>query len=75
MTRPCRQRFVDDQVVEVYEASDGTWRRGIVEAGKEASPRGDYQFPGGYEVCVWIRGDRLWVRNDRRHIRPAPVKQ
>ena len=74
MTRPCRQRFTNDQIVEVYQTSDSTWRRGIVEVGNEASPRGDYQFAGGYDVAVWIRGERVWVRNDRRLLRPMKAE-
>lgn len=69
MTHSCRQRFIDDQVVEVF--LDGRWQRGIVDAGDGASPRGDYQFAGSYDVAVWVRGEMYWVRNDRRRIRPV----
>ena len=65
-----RQRFTDEQVVEVYDSSDKTWHPGIVEVGRKASPQGDYLFADGYDVAVWVRGDRQWVRNDRRRVRP-----
>jgi len=73
MARPRRQTFTDDQLVEVYQY--GKWQRGIVETGQEASPHGDYQFAGGYDVAVWVRGERLWVHNDRRLIRPLVGEQ
>ena len=71
MRRSQRQTFINDQIVEVYCRWLGSpWCRGIVETGNESSSHGDYQFAGGYDVAVWIRGERLWVRNDRRLIRP-----
>ena len=69
MTRPQRQTFTDQQVVEVYQ--DGAWRRAIVYAACGASPFGDYQTAGNHMVFVAVNGEDMWIRNDRRHIRPA----